>query len=90
MPVSGAWRVTYSLMSRMHSGDYNNAYLFINGDQLTETQHYTYSGSGVVDSTGGRVVTLEASAGDKIEIRAPQMDGIYRYVLYCAEYIPKM
>ena len=61
----------------MDGGDTNNAYLFINGDQLIETIHGTYSESGVVYSTGGRVVTLEASAGDKIDIRADKMDGGY-------------
>ena len=75
--------------SRVDGGNHNYCYLYINGEQQPETSQ-TYSESRVVTSTGGRVVTLEASAGDQIEIRAPQMDGIYRYVLYCAEYIPKM
>ena len=90
--MSGAWRLTYSLQSQVDSGDQNFLRLTLNGRLLgPETQHHTYNtGSGEVISTGGRVVTLEASAGDMIEIRAPQMDGIYRYVLYCAEYIPKM
>ena len=41
-------------------------------------------------STGGRVVTVEASAGDKIEVRADGMDDDYYEILYCAEFIPKM
>ena len=40
--------------------------------------------------TGGRVVTMEASAGDKIEIRATYMDRDFYDVLYCVEYITKM
>ena len=90
MPVSGAWRLTYSLRSSVDSGDGNFAYLYINGNQLSETLHETYSESGGVSSTGGREVTLEAIAGDKIEIKATIMEGIYRRILYCAEYIPKM
>ena len=74
----------------MDSGDGNDCYLYLNGDQLDETRHGTYSESGEVRSTGGRVVTLEASAGDKIEIRAITMDGSYWRILYCAEYIHKM
>ena len=91
VPVSGAWRVTFSMRSVVNSGDGNFCYLYINGARLYETQHYTYSESdGEMVSTGGRVVTLEASAGDNIEIRATRMDGIYYEILYCAEYIPKM
>ena len=89
MPVSGAWRLSYSLESRVDSGDHNYCYLTLNGIH-PETWHHTSSGTGWVYSTGGRVVTVEASAGDKIEIRATVMDGNYFYILYCAEYIPKM
>lgn len=90
MPVSGAWKISYSLESDVDSGEYNDCWLYLNGVQLTETKHDTYSASGRVNFTGGRVVTVEASAGDKIEIRATRMDGSYGFILYCAEYIPKM
>ena len=90
MPVSGAWRLTYSMYSRVDSGDSNYCFLYLNGEQLTETYHWTSSETGLVRSTGGRVVTVEASAGDRIEIRATVMDGFYISILYCAEYIPKM
>ena len=91
MPVSGAWRLSYSLQSRVDSEEINQAHLFFNGVALFETSHYTYSETGVVSSTGGCVVTVEASAGDQIEIRIPfEMDGDYFNILYCAEYIPKM
>ena len=36
------------------------------------------------------MVTLEASAGDKIEMEITRMDGNYWDILYCAEFIPKM
>jgi len=90
VPVSGAWRVTYSMYSTVDSGDLNFCYLYRNGERLDETSHTTNSESGTVRSTGGRVVTLEASAGDKIEIRTETMRGSYYDILYCAEYIPKM
>ena len=82
--------MSYSMWSRVEIQKENAAYLYINGKQQLGTEHTTYSASGVVYSTGGRVVTLEASAGDKIEIKATIMEGIYRRILYCAEYIPKM
>ena len=90
MPVSGAWRLNYSLESWVDGGEINYSYLYINGNKLDETQHETRSGSGWDSTTGGRVVTMEASVGDKIEIKADRMDGYYYQILYCAEYIPKM
>ena len=90
MPVSGAWKLTYSMQSTVYSGNNNICYLYLNGEKLDETRHNTYSQSGRVHSTSGRVVTLEASAGDKIEIRATRMDYVYNDILYCAEFIPKM
>ena len=82
--------MSYSLFSQLDSGDDNNCYLYINGVALYESRHHTFSQTGAVFSTGGRVVTLEASAGDKIEIRAATMDNWYHNILYCAEYIPKL
>ena len=91
MPVSGAWRISYSMFSWVDSGEQNDANLYINGQQLSdETFHRTYSESGLVVSTSGRVVTVEASAGDEIEIRTTTMLGDYYRILYCAEYIAKM
>ena len=89
--MSGSWRLTYSLISRVESTFINICYLYLNGVQLDETRHYTFSERSDVTSTGGRMVTLEANAGDKIEIRAgDRMDGIYWRILFCGEYIPKM
>ena len=82
--------MSYSLDSRVFSDEGNINYLYINGNQLPETLHDTSSASGVVRSTGGRVVTLEASAGDKIEIRVTDMNGSYYHIHFCAEFIPKM
>ena len=76
--------------SLVNGGDRNYAYLSINGDLLYKTWHETSSDVGWVSSTGGRVVTLEASAGDKIEVTANYMQGSYNNILYCVEYIPKM
>ena len=91
MPVSGAWRLTYSLQSWVESGEENDCYLYLNGQRLSaETLHTTYTESGGVWSTGGRVVTLEASAADTIELRTITMNGSYRHIIFCAEYISKM
>ena len=90
VPVSGAWRLTYSMRSSVDSGEYNYCYLYLNGEQMPETRHETHSDNGWVRSTGGRVVTVEASAGDEIEIRTTRMEGHYYNFLYCAEYMTKM
>ena len=82
--------MSYSLESRVDSAEQNIAWLYINGDNLNETSHVTHSSYYRVNSTGGRMVTVEASAGDKIEIRTTRMEGEYWQILYCAEYIPKM
>ena len=91
MPVSGAWRLTYSMGSTVNSWNSNLSFLYINGGLLDESSRYrTFSETGQVLSTGGRVVTVEASAGDKIEIRATTVDGSYWRIIFCAEFISKM
>ena len=66
--------------------------LYINANELYETASLTYANgeSDVVESSGGRVVIVEASAGDKIEVRTNIMDGIYNKIMLCVEFIPKM
>ena len=90
--MSGAWRLTYSLQSHVYSGDQNFLRLTLNGRLLgPETQHHTYNtGSGEVISTGGRVVILEASAGDTVSLRVTKVNGKYWQIYFCAEYISKM
>ena len=95
MPVSGAWRISYSLQSSYRGvalirDEVNVAWLYKNGYSLQGTEHYSASSDGWVTSTGGRVVTLEANAGDRIDLRATRMDGNFWDILFCAEFIPKM
>ena len=88
--MSGEWRISYSLQSRVYSGDYNIAFLFINGEELDDTIHFILSETGEGQSTGGREVTMEASAGDKIEFRVTRMDGDHWRIIFCAEFITKL
>ena len=81
------------MFSRVYSGDSNQSYLYINGNRLDVSLHKTTSDDGEgrqVETTSGRMVTLEASAGDKIEVRAYIMDNDYYQIIFCAEFIPKM
>ena len=82
--------MSYSMQSWVDSEEENWAHLYINGDQQLEASHDTSSGNGWVRSTGGRLVTLEASTGDTMEIRTTNMGGYYYYIYFCAEYIAKM
>ena len=62
VPVSGAWRVTFSMGSVVWRDQGNMVYLYLNDDQVLESQHDTYSDdSGVVWSTSGRELTREVS-----------------------------
>ena len=84
--MSGDWRVSYSLMSKLDSG-YNFCFLYLNGQQQWATRHQTYSTGAMVQSTGGRVVTLEANAGDTISLRSTGMYGDYFFIHFCVEYV---
>ena len=96
MPVSGTWRVTYSLQSMVYGNNQNVAYLHLNGVKVPESVHSTYSGPGELErwsgaqvvSTGGREVTREVSTGDTFELRTEVLDGHYYRINFCAEYIP--
>ena len=90
MPISGAWRVSFSLRSFVDSREGNYAYITVNGEQVTESFHSTYSDSGKVGSTGGREVTLEVSAGDSITLETTTMEGSFYDVLTCFNFIPTM
>ena len=90
VPVSGVWRLTFSMWSRVSTGDVNLAWLFINGRPVNESQQHTFSSSSTLYSTDGREVTREFSQGDNIELRTTTMDGGYTSINFCAEYVPKM
>ena len=95
VPVSGAWRISYSLQSSgrgvaLIRDEKNIAVLYKNGNSLQGTQYYSASSDGWVASTGGRVVNMEANAGDRIDLRATRIDDIFWDILFCAEFIPKL
>ena len=90
VPVSGVWRISFSLTSNVHSGQQNYAFLYFNGDQLDETEHHIGTEVGDVDSTGGRVIILEASAGDSINLRATLVQRELWRINFCAEFIPRI
>ena len=90
MPISGSWRVSFSMRSRVDSGEDNRAWINVNGRSVYETEYYTSSSSGVVTSTGGRELTLQASAGDSITLETNRLDGYFYEVQTCFDFIPIM
>ena len=82
--------MSFSLSSFVESGVSNIAYIFVNGEQVFESKHFTYSESGWVSSTGGREVFLEANAGDSITLRTTGMGGYFQYVMTCIDFVPPM
>ena len=90
MPISGSWRVSYSHYSEVDSGEINLAFIYLNGEPVPESRYYTYINGARVISTGGREVTLEASAGDTITLHTSALDRYIAGVLTCFSFIPTM
>ena len=45
---------------------------------------------GEVRTTGGRVATVEAMAGDAITLVTSYLDGHFAYITFCAEFISEL
>ena len=90
MPLSGSYRVSYSMLSYVNSDQTNIVHLHHNDLALEESRHKTHSSSGLVASTGGRELIVEASAGDSISLRTSTMDGEYWRVMTCFEFLPRI
>ena len=56
VPVTGVWRVSFSLRSQVavDKRKTNNVYIYHNQQKIEETLHDTHSGYYGVSSTGGR------------------------------------
>ena len=88
--MSGAWRITFSMVSTQVSRQGNKAYLYLNDGQLDVTEIKTYSENGEMRVVASRVVTLETSAGDAITLRTDYMNNSFWKIYFCAEYIPRV
>ena len=89
MPVSGIWKVSFSLQSRVYSGQENIVYLYHNNEAVIWSLHKTRSSNDrEVFSTGGREIILDARKGDTISLRTTRLEGDLFEILLCLEYQP--
>ena len=84
--MTGTWRISFSMRSRVHSGEYNYAFLYHNGEQMQETEHWNYSDRDLVCSTGGREILVTAQQGDTLTLRSGGLDWGFYHILTCFEY----
>merc|ERR1712218_734081 len=65
---AGVWEISYTIKSHQNSGEYNQAWLYINGELIEESYHNTaYIGSeGYVVSLGSRSLYMRLESGDTI------------------------
>ena len=87
-PLSGTYTVSFSLSSSVNNNYYNYAFLSHNGAKIYETEHRTMIKTASVDSTGGRLVYIQADAGDTISLGTTTDDSTYGLynILTCFEY----
>ena len=59
------------MRSRQDSGEYNQAWLYINGEQIEESKYWTYyyDSEGYAASLGSRSLYLSLESGDTITLR---------------------
>ena len=93
---AGTWEISYSMRSNQNSGEYNMAWLYINGEQIEESFYLTsyYDSEGRVYSLGSRSLYMRLESGDTITLRT----GIIRYLDFITlcfnlaqfDYVPPM
>ena len=86
MPMTGTWRFSFSLESTVNNGEINYAYLYHNGEYMPESEHFTFSGSDWVVSTGGREILMTAQQGDTLTLRSGGLDHGFYNILTCFVY----
>lgn len=95
VPVTGVWRVSFSLWSYVDTNEYNYVYIYHNQQEIGETEHKTHWGSSMtgwmastyrVISTGGRELVTRAVRGDTFHLSTRGM-GYYNNIITCFEFL---
>jgi len=94
---AGVWEISYSMGSWQDSGEYNQAWLYINGGRIEESVHWTYydGSEGRVWSLGSRSLYMRLESGDTISLRTVIVGhGLYEitvcFNLAQIDYVPPM
>ena len=87
VPVTGVWRVSFSLQSDVNNGQYNHVYIYHNQQMIQATQHRTYSKDARMYSTGGRELITRAEQGDTFHLGTMKMDYIFYEIITCFEFV---
>ena len=82
---SGVWTVSYTMRSYQDSGEENQAWLYINGEQIEESIHRTgyYDSEGWVNSLGSRSLYMRLEAGDTISLRTSEVGHGLGHITLC-------
>ena len=94
---SGVWQVSFAIRSAQYSGETNQAWLYINGEQIEESRHntYYYDSEGHVASLGSRSLYMRLESGDTISLRTGEIGYGLWHITLCFElaqsdYLPPM
>ena len=87
VPVTGVWRVSFSLESSVTTLEVNIVYIYHNQQRLDETKHYTHSEYYVMQSTGGRELITRAERGDTFHLGTTRMEQYLDNIITCFEFV---
>ena len=85
--MTGVWRVSFSLLSRVSTGESNDVFIYHNQQRIAETVHGTYSEYYKVISTGGRELVTRAERGDTFHLGTGGMGGKFYDIITCFEFV---
>ena len=87
VPVTGVWRVSFSLWSQLNTDQWNSVFIYHNQEKIRETEHNTYSKRYKAASTGGRELITRAERGDTFHLHAVTMKGNFYKLITCFEFV---
>ena len=94
VPQSGVWRVSFSLISEVNSGDTsdtefrsNTVYIFHNDSRVTESKHFTSIQWYSVQTTGGRELIRRAEQGDTLGLETATVNSNLWRIMTCFEFL---
>ena len=75
---AGTWEISYTMRSGQDPGTANEAWLYINGEQIEESRHnsFYYDSEGHMASLGSRSLYMRLESGDTITLRTGDIHGL--------------